>query len=531
MAVGKDDKMTTHVANGVEEDKDKEKTAAAEKDADMSPRYKKSDRVYAQWMGNGCWYAATVAEVDNDKRTLKVTWDDNDESHRDVSFDQVQTGEMDHPKPWSMSRIERKAVVKDSEDKGRCLFTREAVEPGGIVFVEAPTLVALPGDNQKLWDHLQKLHEGTPLQLGTITFHFAALLTQLTRDEVKIKIVVDKFVPDPDEEAGDDVTRILASLQESMADELKLKDHPICPKQLQRLVSAWRYNSFGHHKEDGLVLYNRISMCAHSCDPTCCWSYGEEDSFVLRARVNLKAGGELTISYLQDEDLLKGTIVRRNKLQNWRFTCGCIRCNLKIDLGRGFRCRKCRVGIVYPDDTGALIPCSVCGFTQTEEDQRMLTQLEDQYVTRVDALDKRDVADVETVYQAALDIFERHWILYVMDTMLWEAHRQERLNEAIEHQQRRIDFHTHYYPRPTFILAWCHEEMGDSQLSLFRSRKWKPSQEFMRAYHMLVILCGQSHQYTASPYQKYYQVTQMPDKPPASNANAATTSTSDSKSN
>lgn len=80
-----------------------------------------------------------------------------------------------------------------------------------------------------------------------------------------------------------------------------------------------RYNSFGHHSEDGLVLYNRISMAAHGCDPTCCWTYGDEESFVLRARVTLQPGAELTISYLQDEDLLKSTNVRRRKLENWKF--------------------------------------------------------------------------------------------------------------------------------------------------------------------------------------------------------------------
>ena len=40
-------------------------------------------------------------------------------------------------------------------------------------------------------------------------------------------------------------------------------------------------------------------------------SYGDDDAFVLRARIALKAGDEITISYLQDEDLLKSTTVRQ----------------------------------------------------------------------------------------------------------------------------------------------------------------------------------------------------------------------------
>ena len=217
------------------------------------------------------------------------------------------------------------------------------------------------------------------------------------------------------------------------------------PSTVQHLVNAWRYNSFGHHTEDGVVLFNRISMCAHGCDPSCCWTYGEKDTFVLRSRINLKANQELSISYLQvgiaigkrlmsgmwnvasfptvsvwkhaqssvrsgasadhdaatckkfpgsqmdqhltvftlaripelpregcrsapaaalrqistslpfpeihldplslqDDDLLKSTSARREKLENWKFTCGCARCMLKVDLCRGFRCLKCRVG-------------------------------------------------------------------------------------------------------------------------------------------------------------------------------------------
>lgn len=475
-------------------------------DEDSGPRWKAGDRVYAVWAGNGCYYAATVAEVQLANRSLTVTWDDNDNSHRTITFDQVMEP-SDDTTAWTSARIERRASVRNTAEKGRCLFTNEACEPGQVVFVEKPTLVALPALHPKLWEHLQKLHEAQPLNLGTVTFHFAALMSQLTLDPASIQIILDKFVPDPDEAPGEDVLRILQSLQENMADTLKLKENPLDPQRLQRLVSAWRYNSFGHHKEDGLVLYNRISMCAHSCDPSCCWSYGEDDAFVLRARVALNRGDELTISYLQDEDLLKSTAVRQQKLQNWRFTCQCQRCRLRVDTGRGFRCRRCRIGILFAAVNGVLEPCKVCNASPSQEDAQMLLRLEEEYVLRVENLDKTDVADVETVYQAAIDIFERHWILYVMDTMLWEAYREKCLADAVEHQRRRIDFHEHYYCRPTFILAWCHEELGDCLQNQFAHRKWQYVQEFQRAYQMLAILCGTNHQYTASPYNKLWTAT------------------------
>jgi len=474
------------------------------KDDEQMEKWKAGDKIFAVWAGNGCYYGAVINDVQQSKRTMTVLWDDKETTHQNVSFDQVMEPN-DDSKPWNKSRIDRKAIVTDTDTKGRCLFTTEACEPGAVVFIERPTLVALPASAPKLWEHLTKLHEAQPLNLGTVTFHYAALLSQLELDPMSIDVILDKFVPEPDEEPGEDVIRILQSLSDDMHPKLNLKENPMDPRRLQRLVSSWRYNSFGHHKEDGLVLYNRISMCSHSCDPSCCWSYGEEDSFVLRARVNLNANEELTISYLQDEDLLKSTVVRQAKLQNWRFTCACDRCALQTDMGRGFMCRKCQIGLIFATATNSFVPCSVCGTCPSEKDTTMLLHFEEEYVVRVENLDKNDVADVETVYQAALEIFNKHWILYVMDTYLWEAYREKKIQDAIEHQRRRIDYHEHYYFRPTFILAWCHEELGDCLQNQLPHRTWQYIQELQRAYHMLAILCGTSHQYTASPYNKIWQ--------------------------
>mmetsp|Transcript_98758 Transcript_98758/g.175826 ORF Transcript_98758/g.175826 Transcript_98758/m.175826 type:complete len:517 (+) Transcript_98758:67-1617(+) len=490
-----------------------EKTKKKEEDIeadDGEPRWKVGDRVFALWGGNNCYYVSTIDEVHEKEKMMTVTWDDADLTHRKVRFDQVMRP-SDETTAWSKARINRRAIVKDTESKGRCLYTQEACEPGQVVFVERPLLVALPATAPALWECLTKLHEATPLNLGTVTFHYAALISMLTLDKDDVGIILDKYVPEPDEEPNEDVLRILKTLKETLPEILNTKVSTIDAKNFQRLVSAWRYNSFGHHKEDGLVLYNRISMCAHSCDPTCCWSYGDEDAFVLRSRIALGKSDELTISYLQDEDLLKSTSVRQTKLQNWKFTCMCPRCALKVDLGRGFRCHRCRLGILYPrvpnTEENGFECCRVCGTAPTTQDVQMLVQMEDEYVLRVDNLDKKDLQDVQTVYQAALEIFEKHWMLYVMDTILWEGTRQKAIMDAIEHQRRRIDFHEHYYLRPTFILAWCHEELGDSLQIQFPNRKWQLTQEFQRAYQMLAILCGSSHQYTASPYNKLYQVT------------------------
>lgn len=48
-------------------------------------------------------------------------------------------------------------------------------------------------------------------------------------------------------------------------------------------------------------------MLAHDCAATACWHYAEEDAFVLRARLYIKKGQEITISYVGDDDLFKST--------------------------------------------------------------------------------------------------------------------------------------------------------------------------------------------------------------------------------
>ena len=95
-------------------------------------------------------------------------------------------------------------------------------------------------------------------------------LKDLTKDI--IDICMDKWVPSELLEGCNDVKRTHAALPEATRGQVDINEY-------QRVLMAWRYNSFGHHTEsDGLVMYNRISMMSHSCRSTCCWHYGENDT-------------------------------------------------------------------------------------------------------------------------------------------------------------------------------------------------------------------------------------------------------------
>ena len=171
-----------------------------------------------------------------------------------------------------------------------------------MVFVESPMLTSTPDLDPETWSVLNKVHEEQNMELPPV-WHLAAIYTLKDLSKEIIDICMDKWVPSELLEVCDDVKRSHAALSEATKAKVDINDY-------QRVLMAWRYNSFGHHTEsDGLVMYNRISMMSHSCRSTCCWHYGENDTFILRARINIEVGDELSISYIGDDDLLQKNIV------------------------------------------------------------------------------------------------------------------------------------------------------------------------------------------------------------------------------
>jgi len=81
-----------------------------------------------------------------------------------------------------------------------------------------------------------------------------------------------------------------------------------------------------------LYLGFKLSKFNHSCEPNTTWTVRKvprTDSFVvtLKAKRNIKAGEEVTVSYLSSTDLHKNRIERREKLSfSWHFDCMCSLC-------------------------------------------------------------------------------------------------------------------------------------------------------------------------------------------------------------
>ncbi|KAL8446569.1 hypothetical protein Emed_005023 [Eimeria media] len=400
--------------------------------------------------------------------------------------------------PYTLGQIAKRVRVRHVEGKGRCLYTRSALAPGEVIFVEKPVLVAVPSLNPELWDLLTTLNEEAAFDLPPI-WHLAALSSLTSLGEEGFKICMDKWVPETDREPSEDVLRVCSYIEGE-----------IDPHMYERMLLVWRYNSFGHHSEaQGLVLYNRISMMAHSCKATACWHYGEDDAFVLRARVALQEGDEITISYIGDDELFKSTNVRREKVQGWLFTCQCV------------RCATCGTGSMFfktDDDVTTSSPCTLCGTVPSEDTINEYVTFETAYAERLAETSKNDMPDAETVYEQATRVFTRHWILFQLDTILFEGYRAAGDYEAAYvHQTHRLNYVTEVLPLASYSLAWLYEEMGDVLWSRIQA-KGKPyadsrlrmaGRHFEDAYNLLYILCGPDHEYTSAAASKRNKVDEL----------------------
>mmetsp|Transcript_84580 Transcript_84580/g.192787 ORF Transcript_84580/g.192787 Transcript_84580/m.192787 type:complete len:516 (-) Transcript_84580:111-1658(-) len=473
-------------------------------------------RVYAVWAGNGRWYPGVVENVSADGDQVTVSWDDQGTDHKTMKTTLVQhyTLFAGEEAPWTKARIDAAVEVKAMDGKGRCLFTRDRKSPGGLIFVEKPICAALPSKHPQLWQAITAINEQHPLDLGP-GWHFAAAVSILDMDEEATRLALDKWAPEEEFEPCQDSLLVLDHLNKRHMAGLDKVDANL----YQRLLVSWRYNAFAHGSEtNGLVMYNRISMMAHSCSATCCWQYGPGDTFVLRSRVHLEAGSELTVSYLEEEDLAKGTDIRRRKLSMWRFTCGCERCNIPLDTSRGFNCPKCAAGscfvkvdsfaaAVAPASTQAtpqLQPCTVCYAPVGKTEQKELLEYESQYVDVLEGMSKTDIPRIEEVRACALQCFRQHWVLNQLEQWLLDCYKNQQgfAMECVILSQRILQYLNATCPLVSHSLGWAYESVGDmlvesslgpnsAPAGLRRERFREAATQYEHGYRALAIIVGE----------------------------------------
>jgi len=144
---------------------------------------------------------------------------------------------------------------------------------------------------------------------------------------------------------------------------------PVPPAKMEWIFDIWELNSFSHNVHDDVSNLHLVpALCNHSCLPTTNWFHESRD-WCLHASVDMKAGDEITVSYLDDDQLVKNSAARRQDIldSGKGFVCGCARCIAVSDRTRGISCPHCPNGVIFLSDRSssaggsAMRPlCTIC---------------------------------------------------------------------------------------------------------------------------------------------------------------------------
>jgi SET domain len=384
--------------------------------------------------------------------------------------------------------------VQRQPEKGNCLFTRNARNFGEVIYTELPLMFA--SSKLKIFKIVkQVVSNHQALQSLRANWGFAAIYSVV---EDKVNKIDNKWYPNDETLQGVDV---FVSKMKEYTDVLPVEYiEALYRENIEELIRihflVWRYNSFSHYSDsESLIMYNITSFMAHSCKPSCAWSFGEDDSFVLRSIRILQPNEELTILYFIEDQLIMPTFLRRVTLSGWKFECRCEgRCSNFYDLQRCMRCFFCKVGEIWfnSDTKNSLIDSTVCTICNGKMDSPNLAKyndLEMQYIDRVQNISSSDLEDIENVYTEALKLFhKKHWVIYKLQDLLLYHHinKSSFLRDKVEYWE--------YINIPSYTQAWAYQELANLTNHRFY---------YEQSYWILKTIAGEESYYTTSVLDKW----------------------------
>jgi len=161
------------------------------------------------------------------------------------------------------------------------------------------------------------------------------------------------------------------------------------PLKLERMVKLWICNCLSHTSKDNTaVLCAGFALMNHSCLPSVSW-YFQGGAVQLIAIADLQAGAELSNSYIEDCHMHKPTLLRRQHLKSWGFTCGCVRCCDPKERCRQLACpvKGCMGTVPAPAEN-----CETCGCALSAEESAEMVSRE---IELKSLLDKCLLCDVD----------------------------------------------------------------------------------------------------------------------------------------
>ena len=167
--------------------------------------------------------------------------------------------------------------------------------------------------------------------LNSLTKRIASGLTTITEEQSKqLRMLYHSEVIAPSY-----TMRRVAEAVQPFVDRV-LTDEDLI--EIETMTVIWTLNCFEHTESPlSYATFFLPSFISHSCSPSAVWTT-VADRFEIRCQKEMRAGDELTVTYLTEEFGLRPIEKRRQYLLSTKFfTCDCVRCTAASDDTRGFR--------------------------------------------------------------------------------------------------------------------------------------------------------------------------------------------------
>lgn len=159
----------------------------------------------------------------------------------------------------------------------------------------------------------------------------------------------------------------------------------------------------------GSGLFPHTSIVQHSCCPNCSFTTNGP-ALVMVATVSISPGERLSIDY--GNHFYHSTPERIRSLQRtYCFVCCCEMC-IGPDVKRGFKCRQCPNGVVYPigagEDPNSLNYCHCCQRAMSPNDLAACYARETYYSNKLEAQEINFLSEI----QSEELLFDTHYLRF-----------------------------------------------------------------------------------------------------------------------
>lgn len=404
----------------------------------------------------------------------------------------------------------------DTPNKGRTLVARQNFVQGDVILLERPLHIVREDPGNSTWEALKRLSKKFDFDYDPL-WYWAALRSLSAKElgsepsweplseelQARLLMLHQGEIQAPSKAA--------ATIAKHFAPHLRR------PIVLEKLLQAWVHNAFDFSDDPpGYATFFFPSFMSHSCFPSAFWHYGEDDCYVLRARRNITAGDEVTVSYLDESAMLDHAASRRWDLfETKQFWCGCERCDGGFDRSRGLCCPECHQGSIFgpapgpspaTGDAGDLEAeplagevCGWCNHVLTAKEAQILNNNEKTLKTILEGWEAgrgpndSDAAETEEFLNAC---FTQHSLADRARETLAKFHGQRRQKDSqIRLLRQRTEFHAAAFPGLSAARGWSLEAYGDALVQGGDTKLFLAERAFSESLRVLCLMFGETHEY------------------------------------